>query len=107
MDGHLPDLGTQDGRHNPREERKGRREQDGGFRDRGQKPLQDAGNEATDCHTCAKCRHGNTKRRGGGEGRYLCRRSTGGRHGHTPPPDTGRGAGRGVYGQTGVGHSRI
>lgn len=34
---------------------------DGGFRDRGQKPLQDAGNEATDCHTCAKCRHGNTK----------------------------------------------
>ena len=46
---------------NPREERKGRREQDGGFRDRGQKPLQDAGNEATDCHTCAKCRHGNTK----------------------------------------------
>jgi len=26
-----------------------------------QKQLQDAGNEATDCHTCAKCRHGNTK----------------------------------------------
>ena len=32
---------------------------------------EDAGNEATNCHSDAKCCHGNAKRGGGREGRYL------------------------------------
>ena len=56
-----------------KEARKADNREDAGnaHQDYGQEQVQDAGNEATNCHSDAKCCHGNAKRGGGREGRYL------------------------------------